>query len=66
MLVHHFTGKHAMRSGKSIDALEDGVMSSLQEHHWPGNVRELENTIERAVVLTTGYTITRDAVTFEA
>ena len=66
MLVQHFTRKHAMRSGKSIDALEDGVMSSLQEHHWPGNVRELENTIERAVVLTTGSTITRDAVTFEA
>jgi transcriptional regulator with GAF, ATPase, and Fis domain len=66
MLVHHFTGKHAMRSGKSIDALEDGVMSSLQQHDWPGNVRELENTIERAVVLTTGSTIARDAVTFEA
>jgi transcriptional regulator with GAF, ATPase, and Fis domain len=66
MLVQHFTDKHAMRSGKSIDALEDGVMSSLQEHHWPGNVRELENTIERAVVLTTGSTLARDAVTFEA
>ena len=37
----------------------------LQEYHWPGNVRELENTIERAVVLTTGSTITRDAVTVE-
>ena len=51
--------------GKSIDALEDGVVSLLQEYHWPGNVRELENTIERAVVLTTGSTITRDAVTVE-
>jgi DNA-binding NtrC family response regulator len=38
-------------------------VSSLQRHHWPGNVRELENTNERAVVLTTGSTITRDAVT---
>jgi transcriptional regulator with GAF, ATPase, and Fis domain len=66
MLVQHFTRKHAMRSGKSIDTLEDGVMSSLEQHHWPGNVRELENTIERAVVLTTGSTIARDAVTFEA
>jgi transcriptional regulator with GAF, ATPase, and Fis domain len=66
MLVQHFTDKHAMRNGKSIDALEDGVMSSLQEHHWPGNVRELENTIERAVVLTTGPMLARDAVTFEA
>jgi transcriptional regulator with GAF, ATPase, and Fis domain len=66
MLVAYFADKHATRSGKSIDALEDGVISSLQEYHWPGNVRELENTIERAVVLTTGSTITRDAVTVEA
>jgi len=66
MLVSHFVDKHAMRSGKSIDALEDGVVSSLQQHRWPGNVRELENTIERAVVLTTGSTILKSAVTIEA
>jgi transcriptional regulator with GAF, ATPase, and Fis domain len=66
MLVAYFADKHATRSGKSIDGLEDGVVSSLQEYHWPGNVRQLENTIERAVVLTTGSTITRDAVTVEA
>jgi transcriptional regulator with GAF, ATPase, and Fis domain len=65
MLVEYFTDKHATRSGKKIDRLEDGVVSSLQEYHWPGNVRELENTIERAVVLTTGSTITRDVVTVE-
>ena len=53
------------RCGKSIDALEEDVVASLQQYHWPGNVRELENTIERAVVLTTGSTITRDAVTIE-
>ncbi len=63
MLVEYFTDKHATRSGKSIDALDDGVVSSLAEYHWPGNVRELENTIERAVVLTTGSRITREAIT---
>jgi len=66
MLVEYFADKHATRSGKPIDALEDGVVSWLQEYPWPGNVRELENTIERAVVLTTGSTITREAVTVEA
>jgi transcriptional regulator with GAF, ATPase, and Fis domain len=66
MLVAHFIDKHATRSGKSIDALEEGVVSALQAYHWPGNVRELENTIERAVVLTTGSTITREVVTLEA
>jgi len=66
MLVEYFVAKHAMRSGKSNAGLEDDVVSSLQEYHWPGNVRELENAIERAVVLTTGSTITREAVTVEA
>ena len=66
MLVEYFTDKHAARSGKSIDTVEEDAVSSLQEYHWPGNVRELENTIERAVVLTTGSTITRDAVTVES
>jgi transcriptional regulator with GAF, ATPase, and Fis domain len=65
MLVEYFADKHATRNGKSIDAVEDGVLSSLQEYHWPGNVRELENTIERALVLTTGSTITRDVITVE-
>jgi transcriptional regulator with GAF, ATPase, and Fis domain len=65
MLVEYFVDKHATRNHKMIDALEDGVIASLQEYHWPGNVRELENTIERAVVLTSGSTITRDAVTVE-
>jgi transcriptional regulator with GAF, ATPase, and Fis domain len=65
LLVEHFVDKHATRNGKSIDALEEGVVSSLQQYHWPGNVRELENTIERALVLTPGSTVTREAVTFE-
>ena len=66
MLVAYFADKHATRIGKSIESLEDGIVQSLQEYHWPGNVRELENAIERAVVLTTGSTITRDAVTLDA
>jgi len=27
------------------------------DYHWPGNVRQLENTIERAVALSSGPTI---------
>ena len=63
MLVEHFAHKHATRCGKSIDSLDEGVMARLQVHHWPGNVRELENAIERAVVLTTGSTISHEAIT---
>ena len=34
----------------------------MQRYDWPGNVRELENTIERAVVLSSGPTITTQSV----
>jgi transcriptional regulator with GAF, ATPase, and Fis domain len=66
LLVEYFLQKHATRNGRSIDAIEDSVVSWLQGHRWPGNVRELENTIERAVILTTGSVITRNAFTLEA
>jgi transcriptional regulator with GAF, ATPase, and Fis domain len=65
MLAAYFAEKHARRCRKSIGALDDDVMATLQEYHWPGNVRELENAIERAVVLTAGTTITREAITLE-
>ncbi len=57
VLVEHFIRKHAQRTGKAIDRVEDGVIPALQRYDWPGNVRELENTIERAVVLSVDRTI---------
>ena len=50
--------KHEQRTGKRIDRIEDGVFAGLQAYDWPGNVRELENTLERAVVLSTDRVIT--------
>jgi two-component system NtrC family response regulator len=59
LLVEHFVRKHSARAGKRVDGLGEGVLDLLVAHHWPGNVRELENTIERAVVLSTQTEITR-------
>ena len=61
-LVEHFVQKHAQRTGRRIERVDDGVLSGLQQYEWPGNVRELENTIERAVVLSSGPVITGSAV----
>jgi DNA-binding NtrC family response regulator len=58
VLAEHFVRKHQQRTGKRIDRIEDGVMAALQAYDWPGNVRELENTMERAVVLSTDRAIT--------
>ena len=62
LLVDHFVRKHAARAGKPIDRVDPDVMSMLTKADWPGNVRELENTVERAVVLTSGTAIDRAAV----
>jgi len=62
LLVDHFVRKHAQRTGRRIERIDDGVLAALQQYDWPGNVRELENTIERAVVLSTGPVITARAV----
>lgn len=61
-LVEHFVRKHAQRTGRRIERVDDGVLAALQQYDWPGNVRELENTIERAVVLSTGPVITARSI----
>jgi two-component system, NtrC family, response regulator HydG len=61
-LAEHFVRKHAQRIGRRVERIEDGVMAALQQYDWPGNVRELENTIERAVVLSSGPVLTARAI----
>jgi DNA-binding NtrC family response regulator len=61
-LAEHFVRKHAQRTGRRVERIEDGVMAALQQYDWPGNVRELENTIERAVVLSSGPVLTARAI----
>ena len=57
-LVEHFLRKHAQKTGKRIERIDDDALLALRNHEWPGNVRELENTIERAVVLCAGTVVT--------
>jgi two-component system NtrC family response regulator len=52
-LVEHFMRRHAGRAGKRVDGITPAAMARLTQADWPGNVRELENTLERAVVLST-------------
>src|SRR6058998_1336231 len=61
-LVEHFVRKHAQRTGRRVEKIDDAVLTGLHQYDWPGNVRELENTIERAVVLSQGSIISAKAV----
>src|SRR5438874_4659880 len=61
VLVEHFLRKHAQRSGRRVEQIRPDALERLLAYDWPGNIRELENTIERAVVLSSGPVIeTRD------
>lgn len=54
LLVAHFLEKYSEENRKKIKEVTPDALKILMDHAWPGNVRELENTIERAVVLSTG------------
>lgn len=60
LLVDHFLRRFSLELGKEVVEVDDEVMGILLNYDWPGNVRELENTIERAVVLAEGDSITCD------
>jgi DNA-binding NtrC family response regulator len=62
VLVEHFLEKHRQRTGRNVTSVDADVVEALKRYDWPGNVRELENTIERAVVLTPGSTVTTAAI----
>jgi len=61
-LVEHFVRKHAQRTGRPIEKVEPEALDRLLAYDWPGNVRELENTLERAVVLSSGPVIDAAAI----
>jgi len=54
LLVDYFVEKYNKKLAVKVKNIGPEVMNVFMEYDWPGNVRELENTIERAMVLTTG------------
>jgi DNA-binding NtrC family response regulator len=56
-LAFHFLKQYADELGKKVDEISEGALNVLLNYAWPGNVRELENTINRAVLLTTDKVI---------
>jgi two-component system response regulator AtoC len=58
LLIDHFLARNNARLRTSIRGLDTEARRLLYEYAWPGNVRELENTIERAMVLSEGDTLT--------
>jgi DNA-binding NtrC family response regulator len=61
-LAQHFITKYSEANGVPARPLSAEARRTLVLNRWPGNVRELENTIHRAVLLTTGDEIGIDGI----
>ena len=61
-LAEHFAIKYTSQNGLPSRALSKQAQEQLLQNPWPGNVRELENTLHRAVLLSSGDVIEEDAI----
>ncbi len=57
-----FSKKYAEANGVPLRPFSAEARRALAMHRWPGNVRELENTIHRAVLLSSGVEIGVDGI----
>lgn len=60
LLVDHFRGKYSDHHKKKVPFVDNQVLDYLENQNWPGNVRELEHTIEYAMNMVDGNTITME------
>jgi two-component system response regulator HydG len=63
--VNHFREAANAELGRSVKRLSPEVSKLFDTYDWPGNLRELKNVIKRAVLLSTGDTITTSAIPAE-
>lgn len=65
LLAEHFLHKHGEGLGVKNKTFSSDALDALVRHSWPGNVRELENSVRRAVVMSTSSSITSADFGFE-
>ena len=58
LLVDYFIKKYSEELGIEPKRISMEALQILEGYSWPGNVRELENTIERALALSTSENLT--------
>lgn len=58
MLAKHFAKQYGVKYSKPTIELEKSALEKLKQYHFPGNVRELQYTIERAIIMSEGDTVT--------
>jgi DNA-binding NtrC family response regulator len=62
LLVEYFINKYCLEVKTTQKDISKDALNVLMNYHWKGNVRELENTIERAIILCDGDSITPEHI----
>jgi len=60
LIAMHFLRHYSELYQKPVASTDPEAMAALECYAWPGNVRELENVMQRAIILSTGASITLD------
>ncbi len=60
LLIQHFVKHFSALYDKSLKGISEDFLRKLTLRRWPGNVRELANTIQRAVVMSSGEILSAD------
>ncbi|MDX1326680.1 MAG: sigma-54 dependent transcriptional regulator, partial [Arenibacter sp.] len=62
LFANYFLQKANKSLDKNILGFSEEVVGVFKKYHWPGNLRELQNVIKRAVLLTTGELVEKEAL----
>ncbi len=65
MLAESFLKRFTRENKKDIKGMSPKFLRHLMDYGWPGNIRELQNTMLRAVLLSSGETLVPEALTPE-
>jgi PAS domain S-box-containing protein len=62
LLAEHFVKQFNRQMDKNIKKIPAKTIKQLQNYSWPGNIRELENIIERAVIISSGSSLSVEPI----
>lgn len=66
LLLTHFIGKFKPGHTGNVYRFDDTALASMLQWQWPGNVRELENTVERALLISKGPTLSKASLLLDS
>ncbi len=64
-LANFLLEKSSRQLNRTPLTLSRSALDAIRRYHWPGNIRELANTIERAVILCEGDSITPELLSID-